>query len=80
MYSRAFQSFDSIRQSDKFAACTLIFKINSNGGEFDEGLGGVFTLWFIMCPISIKYTVSNKLKTSKVLNAANNDVSLFFFG
>jgi len=23
-------------------------------------------------------TISNKLKTSKVLNAANNDVSLFF--
>ena len=25
-----------------------------------------------------KLTISNKLKTSKVLNAANNDVSLFF--
>ena len=31
------------------------------------------------CAISVSID-SNKLKTSKVLNAANNDVSLFFGG
>ena len=43
-----------------------------------KGLAASLKLWFILCHISINWTISNKLKTSKVLNAANNDVSLFF--
>ena len=41
--------FDSIRQSDKFAASTLIFKY----GEFGEGPGGVSLRCGPFCAISV---------------------------
>ena len=53
MYSRAFQSFDSIRQSDKFAACTLIFEINSNGG------GSAASLYAVVHYVPYQYQVYN---------------------
>jgi len=54
--ARAFQfgqkfRFDSIGQSDKFAACTLI--LNSNDGEFGEGPPGVFLRCGSFCAISV---------------------------
>ena len=46
-----FFRFDSIGQSDKFAACTLI--LYSNDGEFGEGPGGVFLRCGSFCAISV---------------------------
>ena len=48
--------FDSIRQSDKFAACTLIWLVgysDSNDGEFGEEPGGVSLRCGSFCAISV---------------------------
>ena len=53
-----FFRFDSIRQSDKFAASTLIFKY----GEFCEGPGGVSLRCGPFCAISVsirQHTLEN---------------------
>jgi len=50
-YQIDFFRFDSIRQSDKFAASTLYS--NSNGGEFGEGPGGLSLRCGSFCAISV---------------------------
>ena len=73
--------FDSIRFANLINLPLLHWYSNSNDGEFGEGPGGVFLRCGPFCAISvsIRQFPCNKLKTSKVLNAANNDVSLFFW-
>ena len=69
----------SIRFTNLINLPLLHWYSNSNDGEFGEGPGGVSLRCGLFCAISVSVRqFPNKLKTSKVLNAANNDVSWFF--
>jgi len=72
--------FDSIRFANLINLPVVYWYSNSSAGEFGEGPGGVPLRCGSFCAISVSIidNLQQVKNVFKVLNAANNDVSLFF--